>query len=126
MNDQPKPVPASALDALQADMAAAGQPVSDADIARTVTAVRQIVRFGMTRFEVQRNGRRYAVAETMEDARLFEASPDLLSALKGFINPSGHTDACMSARSYATIPDYCLKKCKATRIAIARAEGTGW
>ena len=38
--------------------------------------------FGLSRFEVQGNGKQLAVVNTIEDARLVSAAPELLTALR--------------------------------------------
>jgi hypothetical protein len=38
--------------------------------------------FGLSRFEVQGNGKQIAVVNTIEDARLISAAPELLTALR--------------------------------------------
>jgi hypothetical protein len=53
--------------------------------------------------------------------RLMKAAPDLYRALKAFINPTGHTDACMELRRYGN--PVCTKQCEEARRALEKATG---
>lgn len=56
------------------------------------------------------------------NARLIAAAPDLLKALKRFINPTGHTDACWELKKYGARD--CTKACLQAKDAIEKATGT--
>ena len=57
-----------------------------------------------------------------ENAQLIASAPNLLAALKKFINPTGHTDACMEIREMGV--GECTKSCRAARAAIEKATGS--
>lgn len=57
----------------------------------------------------------------LPESRVAKAAPDLYQALKGFINPTGHTDVCMERRNYG-FKD-CTKPCADARKALEKATG---
>jgi hypothetical protein len=57
--------------------------------------------------------------EARANGRLIAAAPTILAALLGFINPTGHTDACAELRSFGV--SRCTKVCERAREAIAKA-----
>ena len=60
-------------------------------------------------------------APAVRSTRVQNAAGDLYRALKGFINPTGHTDACMEIRRFG-VPN-CTKQCEAARKALEKATG---
>lgn len=52
---------------------------------------------GATRFEVQGAGRRIAVVDTLEDARLISTAPDLLNALRELVRLASKDWSCQMA-----------------------------
>lgn len=61
------------------------------------------------------------IAPAVNSTRVQKAAGDLYRALKGFINASGHTDACMEIRRFG-VPT-CTKQCEAARKALEKATG---
>lgn len=61
--------------------------------------------------------------ENEEDGtdKLRKAAPDLLAALRRFINPTGHTDACLELKRFGAKD--CTKVCAEARAAIEKATG---
>lgn len=89
----------------------------------------EAMRTGIATAVVTANDRQYVIAEVYPghhheavdaNARLLAAAPEMLIALKLFINPTGHTDACMEMRSFGV--EGCTASCRAALAAIAKAE----